>query len=471
MEQNATARGAGGSSSGGGGGGSDGGARQPITGGGASLSPPASDPGEGRRERRLGPGATGAGGGGGGGGGGSGDDNGYGEGDAADEDNRADAAYGPTDSSPARPTMGDNSSASGDGDVAASSVSGEGKGAEGKKGGGGGVTGGVPKVHAEPPGTKSTLSSAGGDRGSVLRKAAAASSEDSGEEREDHGARSKEKGHSGDEVSRERDGNIVSGLPPPSSMDSPSTAQSSATAGGEGHAAAAGAAAAPGPDKRGGENAAKVVRFATTPEGGEDSATDGNPASPGRPAETEADNVPPFGGDDWTDTSYGTDALFQPSMPANAAPRPPAPSSSARAGAGAAGGGAGANNGAIEEQGGFVGGGGGGGGLSSSSYLGDMDEDELGQESERLKRESNRAQRDAETVTEEMKEEVSCERLDACTIMHGGSSVAPDYYGVGSLRSSTMLLFSGNACHGRRLLLHFITLSAKWLRDVRRRLC
>ena len=62
-----------------------------------------------------------------------------------------------------------------------------------------------------------------------------------------------------------------------------------------------------------------------------------------------------------------------------------------------------------EEQGGFRVGGeedDEGGGLMSSAYLGDMDEDELALESERLKRESNKAQRDAETVTDEMKEEV-----------------------------------------------------------------
>lgn len=41
-----------------------------------------------------------------------------------------------------------------------------------------------------------------------------------------------------------------------------------------------------------------------------------------------------------------------------------------------------------------------------AAYLGDMDEEELGEESERLRRESNRGQRDAETVTDEMKEEV-----------------------------------------------------------------
>lgn len=42
------------------------------------------------------------------------------------------------------------------------------------------------------------------------------------------------------------------------------------------------------------------------------------------------------------------------------------------------------------------------------SYLGGMDEDELEEESEKLKREINRAQRDAETVTDEMKEEAWC---------------------------------------------------------------
>ncbi|CAM9837269.1 unnamed protein product [Scytosiphon promiscuus] len=44
--------------------------------------------------------------------------------------------------------------------------------------------------------------------------------------------------------------------------------------------------------------------------------------------------------------------------------------------------------------------------ISSSSYLGEMDEEELAEESERLQREGNRAKRDAETVTEEMKDEV-----------------------------------------------------------------
>ncbi|CAM9833201.1 unnamed protein product, partial [Ectocarpus sp. 13 AM-2016] len=41
-----------------------------------------------------------------------------------------------------------------------------------------------------------------------------------------------------------------------------------------------------------------------------------------------------------------------------------------------------------------------------TSHLEGMDEDELEEESEKLKREGNKAQRDAETVTEEMKEEV-----------------------------------------------------------------
>lgn len=55
------------------------------------------------------------------------------------------------------------------------------------------------------------------------------------------------------------------------------------------------------------------------------------------------------------------------------------------------------------------------------AYLGDMDEEELAEESEKLKRESNRAQRDAETVTDEMKEEVRvfvgcCEGLLGCCV-------------------------------------------------------
>lgn len=56
----------------------------------------------------------------------------------------------------------------------------------------------------------------------------------------------------------------------------------------------------------------------------------------------------------------------------------------------------------VEEidEGGFA------GEMGSMSYLGEMDEDELGREADRLKRERNRAQRDAETVTDEMKEEV-----------------------------------------------------------------
>lgn len=49
---------------------------------------------------------------------------------------------------------------------------------------------------------------------------------------------------------------------------------------------------------------------------------------------------------------------------------------------------------------------GGDGGWGDMAYLGDMDEEELAAESEKLRRESHRAQRDAETVTDEMKEEV-----------------------------------------------------------------
>lgn len=47
-----------------------------------------------------------------------------------------------------------------------------------------------------------------------------------------------------------------------------------------------------------------------------------------------------------------------------------------------------------------------GAGAMGTSYLEGMDEDELEEESEKLKREGNKAQRDAETVTEEMKDEV-----------------------------------------------------------------
>lgn len=50
--------------------------------------------------------------------------------------------------------------------------------------------------------------------------------------------------------------------------------------------------------------------------------------------------------------------------------------------------------------------------LGDMSYLGDMDEEELEMESEKLRREGQRAKRDAETVTEEMKEEVGAG--DAC---------------------------------------------------------
>lgn len=110
--------------------------------------------------------------------------------------------------------------------------------------------------------------------------------------------------------------------------------------------------------------------------------------------------------------SGADDVLFQPAMPANTAiPRYPAVSSSTRAPAGAVGLGATTGGGAAasqtpQEREGQGQRGGGGVLVGSSSYLGEMDEDELAEESERLQREGNRAKRDAETVTEEMKDEV-----------------------------------------------------------------
>ncbi|CAM9742641.1 unnamed protein product, partial [Ectocarpus fasciculatus] len=83
----------------------------------------------------------------------------------------------------------------------------------------------------------------------------------------------------------------------------------------------------------------------------------------------------------------GTDALFAPSVPGDTSLGP------SRVGAAAGGG-------TTEVIGG------GAGAMMGTSYLEGMDEDELEEESEKLKREGNKAQRDAETVTEEMKEEV-----------------------------------------------------------------
>lgn len=104
------------------------------------------------------------------------------------------------------------------------------------------------------------------------------------------------------------------------------------------------------------------------------------------------------------DAVGGTTALFQPSLPADAGSGLRGPSSARQMGTEngaqettAIGGGLGGGN---DEAGGFA------GHSLGVAYLGDMDEDELEEESEKLKRESNRAQRDAETVTDEMKEEV-----------------------------------------------------------------
>ena len=106
------------------------------------------------------------------------------------------------------------------------------------------------------------------------------------------------------------------------------------------------------------------------------------------------------------DTEGGTPALFQPSLPGDA-DSGLRQSWSARP--------AGTKHGVQETTaiGGELGGGNDEpGGFAEPSlgvaYLGDMDEEELEEESEKLKRESNRAQRDAETVTDEMKEEVTC---------------------------------------------------------------
>lgn len=388
-------------------------ARRPVSSSGASVSPPSSEPGEGRHEQRPGPRATGTDGGGDGGGGGHGD-----EAPGEDEDH-ADAASRPAE--PSRPAMKGKSSVSGDDVLAVSHGSGS-KEPDGKEAGGTGVPGTVPKVQTGSPLTKGVVSSTDVNGGSVVRGShtAAAGSGDSVEAREDRRDVDQEEQYPAHGASREEAGGSgVSGFSPPSSTGAPSTAQGSAVGAGGRHEAAAAAAAAPGPGNDIGENAAKVVRFATT-EGKQDPAADGKPASPARPAEAIIGDDPPLRGGDLLDTASGTDVLFQPALPSNASPRLPSASSSAAAEA--SGGGNRVNGGAIEaaavpaargageEQGGFVGGGGGGGeggeGLMSSSYLGDMDEDELAQESDRLKRESNRAQRDAETVTEEMKEEV-----------------------------------------------------------------
>lgn len=122
------------------------------------------------------------------------------------------------------------------------------------------------------------------------------------------------------------------------------------------------------------------------------------------------------------DAVDGTTALFQPSLPSDAA------GSAARSGQRESWSArpAGTVRGVLETT--AIGEGLGGGSDEPAefaedslgvAYLGGMDEEELEEESEKLKRESNRAQRDAETVTDEMKEEVRvyvgcCEGLLGC---------------------------------------------------------
>ena len=102
------------------------------------------------------------------------------------------------------------------------------------------------------------------------------------------------------------------------------------------------------------------------------------------------------------DAVAGTAALFQPSLPSDAGSGQqeswPTRSAGTELGVQETT----ATGGGSDEPGGFA------GDLLDVAYLGDMDEEELAEESEKLKRESNRAQRDAETVTDEMKEEVIC---------------------------------------------------------------
>lgn len=68
-------------------------------------------------------------------------------------------------------------------------------------------------------------------------------------------------------------------------------------------------------------------------------------------------------------------------------------------------------------------GGAGGEGWGGMDYLGEMDENELALETEKLRRESHRAQRDAETVTDEMKEEVCLQYPYGAVLREIGSQI------------------------------------------------
>ncbi|CAM9623755.1 unnamed protein product [Ectocarpus sp. 6 AP-2014] len=136
----------------------------------------------------------------------------------------------------------------------------------------------------------------------------------------------------------------------------------------------AAAAESLGEGQRGGHDATEVD---------ENACAKGEPVAEG-PTSATRKYSPPDDGDGVG--GGGTDSLFAPSVPGDTRPGP------SRVGTAAGGGGIEAN--------------GDGEGVMGTSYLEGMDEDELEEESEKLKREGNKAQRDAETVTEEMKEEV-----------------------------------------------------------------
>ncbi|CBJ48609.1 DNA repair enzyme [Ectocarpus siliculosus] len=138
----------------------------------------------------------------------------------------------------------------------------------------------------------------------------------------------------------------------------------------------AAAAESLGQGQRGGHDATEVD---------ENACAKGEPVAEG-PTSATRKYSPPRGNDGDEVGGGGTDSLFAPSVRGDTRPGP------SRVGTAAGGGGIEAN--------------GDGEGVMGTSYLEGMDEDELEEESEKLKREGNKAQRDAETVTEEMKEEV-----------------------------------------------------------------
>ncbi|CAN0110033.1 unnamed protein product, partial [Ectocarpus sp. 8 AP-2014] len=153
----------------------------------------------------------------------------------------------------------------------------------------------------------------------------------------------------------------------------------------------AAAAESLGQGQRGGHDATEVD---------ENTCAKGEPVAEG-PTSATRKYSPPHGNDGDEVGGGGTDSLFAPSVPGDTRPGP------SRVGTAAGGGGIEAN--------------GDGEGVMGTSYLEGMDEDELEEESEKLKREGNKAQRDAETVTEEMKEEVRCNS-------GGGGGVLPAKY-------------------------------------------